>query len=159
MSHYVNRSDAVVALKSFGRRYSDLISGPVGDDAWERLVTTSGTDGKSAVDYVAYAIEQLASFTSLAALVAKVPDSAKRGPFNQTQNTTIDSQSIPTLQAAVKNASTAAAKALEARRDEDYERDMMVGGTTTSLGHLATELVTTLAANLRRGEAAIDAER
>ncbi len=148
MSSYVNRSDAVVALKSFGRRYTELISGPVGDDAWDRLVRTPGVEGKSAVDYVVNAIEQLNSFTSLAALVPKSADAPK----------SMGAHSIAELQAMVKSVSAAAALALDERRDEDYERDMGVN-QSTSLGHVASDLVTTLGANLRLGEAAIEAAR
>jgi hypothetical protein len=159
MSNYVNRADAVVALKSFGRRYSELVSGPADDDAWDRLVRTPGTAGKSAVDYTSQAIDDLSAFTSLAALVAKVPDKTKSGPLPQAERTTNNAQSIAELQAKVQAVASSAALALDARRDEDYEHEVVVNGTTTSLSRLTNDLVTTLAANLRLGDAAIEGAR
>ncbi len=158
MSNYVNRADAIVALKSFGRRYSDLISGPAGDDAWERLVRSPGTSGKSAVDYVALAIDELALFSVTAPQAARL-DATKSALPEQRVAEVVTSQSISELQAMVKSVSAAAALALEARRDEDYENTMVVGRVETSLDQLASELVTTLGANLRHGEAAIDEAR
>jgi hypothetical protein len=158
MSNYVNRADATVALKSFGRRYSDLISGPAGDDAWERLVRSPGERGKSAVDYVANAIDELALFASIAPLAAQ-PTAIKSALPEQRVAEAVTSHSISELQAMVKSVSAAAALALDARRDEDYDNTMVVGGVETSLGQTASELVTSLGANLRHGEAAIDEAR
>jgi hypothetical protein len=157
MSNYVNRADAIVALKSFGRRYSELIAGPIDDDAWERLVRTSDATGKSALAYVATAIEDLSSVATLAMSIGRAPSSD--GPFLQTVRDKIDSQAIAELQAMVKSTSQTASSALDARLDEDYDKQVTIAGRTVSVGNYVSDVVNRLAANLRHGQAAIDDAR
>jgi hypothetical protein len=158
MTNYVNRADAVVALKSFGRRYRELILGPVGDDAWERLVRYPGAEGKSAVEYVAVAIDDLGALAAAASLISRTP--SDEAPIPEPVSNRSSSHSIAELQALVQRASQAASGALDDRLDEDYDKQVhTVSGQITSVGEYVSEVVHRLAANLRHGEAAIEEAR
>jgi hypothetical protein len=148
---YVSRADAVVALRSFGRRFSDVISGPVGDDAWERLVRTVGPEGLSAMGFVFTAAAELSSLAvALAALPSTFSVSFPAVPSAEPSG----SVTIAELQAQVKAAAGSAADALDARRDEDYETAVQTSSKATTVGAHISEMVTRLAASIRHAEAA-----
>jgi hypothetical protein len=156
MTMYVSRSDAVVALRSFGRRFADVIEGPSDDDAWERLTRRPGTDGHSAVDLVARAVGELRalaeaiprlrteSMPSIRSVATLVPDTG---------------DSLESLQSAVRSAAADAGDALDGRDDNDYESELMANHTRVTLASYVSEMVTRLAADTRRASAAIDEAR
>jgi hypothetical protein len=153
---FVGRSDAVVALRSFSRRYSDAIGGPVGEDAWERIVRHQGLGGRSALGHVVAAIAELDALTALLNSVTKTASPSGVSPRTEEPG---DHQSIGSLQADVRTAATSAAEALDDRRDSDYEAAVTVDGRELPLGDHVSNVVNRLSAGLRLIEASIESGR
>ncbi len=153
---FVGRPDAVVALRSFARRYSEAISGPVGDDAWERLVRHRGLGGRSALGHVIAAVAEMQSLASLLESVTKTASPSATSP--RTAEPSADT-SVESLQADVATAASVAADALDARRDADYEANVTVDGRMLLLGDHVSNVVNRLSAGLRLIEASIESAR
>ncbi len=153
---FVGRSDAVVALRSFSRRYTEAISGPAGDDAWERLVRHRGLGGRSALGHVVAAIAEM---DALAALLTSVTKTASPSGVSPRTAEPTDSQSIESLQSDVQTAASAAADALDDRRDADYDATVTIDGRPHLLGDHVSNVVNRLSAGLRLIEASIESAR
>jgi hypothetical protein len=154
--NHISRTDAVVALRSFGRRYADVLTGPVGDDAWERQARKVGADGHSGAGFVAAAIGDL---HSLVGLLIAVPVTAKPSVVAVSTTEPALSVALTQLQADVKSAAASAGDALDARQDEDFEKKIRVGNRETNVGAHINELITRLAADVRHAESAIEHAR
>jgi hypothetical protein len=152
MTTYVSRSDAVVALRSFGRRFADVLEGPSDDDAWERLVRRGSSSGQSAVQVVADAVAQL---RSLAEVVPRLQTDAIPAPRSLTSFAPSDGDSLESLQDAVRSAAADAGDALDGRDDNDYDSELLVNNARVTLAAYVSGIVTRLAADTRRAAAAV----
>jgi hypothetical protein len=153
---HISRSDAVVALRSFGRRYADVLTGPVGDDSWERQARKVGADGHSGAGFVAAAVDEL---HLLVALLTAVPVTAKPTVAAAQTAEPTATMALTQLQSDAKSAAASAGDALSARQDEDFDKKIVVGTRETTVGAYINEVVTRLAANVRHAEAAIEHAR
>ena len=156
MTDKIAFSDAVVALRSFARRYRDVLSGPPGDDAWERLIRKADQAGHSALGLSLHAAALLdALVATLHTLPATAAPSFDHPPIPNPK----DSDHVDTVLAHISRASGAAADALWSRRSDDAERPVTVDGHPGEVGALVSEVVSLLAAHLRSAQAAVDSAR
>jgi hypothetical protein len=156
MAQLVSRSDAIVALRSFGRRFADVLEGPPDDAAWERLVRHVGPEGHSAVGFVRAGAYELRSLGK--ALTALAHDAVPVVDLHPVDEPSID-DTITQLQADVRLAAATAGQALDDRRNEDYERRFLVGAHETTVAAYVSDVVTRLAANIRNAQEAVDEAR
>lgn len=153
---FVGRSDAVVALRSFARRYAEAVSGPEGDDAWDRLVRHAGLGGRSALGHTVAAVAELDSLANLLRSMTTTASLAVTSP--RTHEPAAD-QTIDSLIGEVKTSASAAADALDARRDSDYDTEVIIDARKTTLGEHVSNVVNRLSAGLRLIDAAIESAR
>jgi hypothetical protein len=154
MSDHISHADAVVALRSFGRRYSEVLAGPPDDDAWERLIRTSGSGGHSAFDEVRHAAAKLGAVAALCVALPTV-----QAPSAATGVMPSESLETAALITAVRSAAGSAGDALEARSDDDDERSVTVNEVAVSFGSYISTTVKALADGVRRAERAIENAR
>ncbi len=153
---FVGRSDAVVALRSFSRRYTEAISGPADDEAWDRLVRHQGLGGRSALGHVTAAVAELNTLTALLRSMTQTAAPTSTSP--KAAEPDADS-SIDSLKAEVHAAASAAADALDDRRNDDYDSVVVVDGRQHSLGDHVSNVVNRLSVGLRLIEASIESAR
>ena len=154
MDDHVNFSDAVVALRSFGRRYSLVLSGPQGDDAWDRVVRTPGAAGASALDLAATTTAAFEDLThTLGALAHKATLTASTPAVASVGSTT----TVAAVLASLNRAAAAAANALAERRSDDEDRAITVDGHASTVGHYVSTSIQRAAHRLREIESAVGA--
>ena len=153
MDDHVNFSDAEVALRSFVRRYRKVLSGPPGDDAWERLVRKPGAAGPSALELGAGAA---ASLQGLAGLLESLPRTATLTVTTPPAPTVSATTAVDAVIDSVAEGATAAADAVKARRGDDEDRAVTVDGHRTTVGAHVNGVVQATARCLRDIEAATD---
>lgn len=148
----LSMSDAVVALKSFPRRFSEAMVGPVDDPAFVRALVHRGKDSLSVVDVVHQSTARLdALATTLAALPRiSVPSTSASPTFPRDNDLgTNPRATITALLNDLKRAASAAADAVESRRADDLDREVMVDRERSTVGALLTDVVNDTVAALR----------
>ncbi len=153
---FVGRSDAVVALRSFARRYAEALTGPEGDEAWDRLVRHAGLGGRSAVGHTVAATAELDSLANLLRSMTTTASLSVTSPRTQEPS---PNRTVESLIREVKASASAAADALDARRDTDYDTAVMIDARKTTLGAHVSNVVNRLSAGLRLIDAAIESAR
>jgi hypothetical protein len=148
----LNMNDAAVALRSFGRRYNEVVTGPTGDDAWERKVRSTGGNG-SALAHVEHATKTLQELTRALTALPSTKEPALTIP-NLTEPSTDDS--VKELVAALKSAGAEAGAALEARSHDDYDRSMKLNGKSTPVRTIVATVVEQCVTGLKHAEEAIE---
>ena len=156
MTDTIAFSDAVVALRSFARRYREVLSGPAGDDAWERLVRRPDASGHSALAIAAHAGSLL---DALIATLHTLPSTAAPAFTHPPLRTVADDVAIDAVLGHVARASSAAADALWSRRTDDAERPVSIDGVNGDVATVVSEVVTQVADHLRSAQKAIDNAR
>jgi hypothetical protein len=155
----ISFADAEVALRSLPRRFSEVISGPPDDPAWDRIVRApSGTPARSALGWAATA-------ASMATNLADLTDDLLRSSAPQldlrdeaaASFQPDDTTSVASMLDSLRIASTRAADALAARRSEDSERTVHIDGEQTAFGDAVSRLVSEATGAIRRAQQAIDA--
>ncbi len=152
MDDHVNFSDAVVALRSFGRRYSVVLSGPQGDDAWDRVVRKPGAAGVSAIDMAA---TTMASFEGLTLTLDSMSRSATLTATTHAVASVPATTTVATVLASLTKAAMAAADALDKRRSDDEDRAITVDGHASTVGHYVSMTIQSAAHRLREMESAV----
>jgi hypothetical protein len=149
----LNMNDAMVALRSFGRRYGEVVNGPIGDDAWERKVHTAQPKSHSALAYVAHATATLSALASAVNALPNTKEPMLVLPDIVEPNVDV----LPmTLVAGLKTAGAGAAAAIEARSHDDYHRTLLVNGTAREVREVVADLVTQCVNGLKLAQQAID---
>lgn len=152
MDDHVNFSDAVVALRSFGRRYGLVLNGPQGDDAWDRVVHKPGAAGASALDLAATTTAAFEGLThTLNALAHTATLTANTPAVSSVGATT----TVATVLASLSRAAAAAADALDTRRSDDEDRAITVDGRASTIGRYVSTSIQSAAHRLREMESAI----
>ena len=154
MDDHINFSDAVVALRSFGRRYSVVLSGPQGDDAWDRVIRKPGAAGASALDLAA---TTTAALEGLARTLESVSRSATLTANTHAVASVPATVSIATVLASLTIAAMAAGDALDKRRSDDEDRAITVDGRASTVGHYVSTTIQSAAHRLREMESAVGA--
>jgi hypothetical protein len=149
----LNMNDAIVALRSFGRRYGEVVNGPIGDDAWELKVRDVQPKSHSALAHVAYAAAALSALTGAINALPNIKEPLLSLPTITEPSATLEPM---TLVASLKTAGAGSAAALEARSHDDYHRTLLVNGTPREVREVVTDLVTHCVAGLKLAQEAID---
>ena len=145
-------SDAIVALRSFPRRFGEELAGPLDDDAWVRLLTARADGGLSALDTVQQATLRL---DALATTLTQLPHVA-----TLKATTTFDWEHLndlgpmpgttfASLMAKLKKSANAAADAVESRRDEDLDREITLDKAPSTIGEHLGHVVNQTATEIR----------
>lgn len=156
MTEHVSFSDAVVALRSFPRRFREVLSGPPGDDAWERLVRRPGAGGQSALDHGAQAA---ALMSVLGGVLAGLPTTATPSAAVPARRPVGPDTAIDDVLERIAGTSGAAAEALAARRSDDAKRNVQWNTATVSIGQMVSAVVGDVADHLRHASAALEDAR
>lgn len=150
----LNMNDAGVALRSFGRRYGEVVNGPVGDDGWDRKVRAAVDGGASALAQVLYATEYLRALTKALLAMPSTKEPVMHTPRLIEPATGTDSKK---LVADLKAAGTDAGEALDARSHDDYKRSLKVDGELVEVRSVVETVVKRCVAGLKFAEQAIEA--
>ena len=154
-------TDAVVALSSFPRRYRAVLSGPPGDDAWERLVRTVpigamrsplgwGTTATALLVALRHVAESLPSNHTPKAFITAI-ESSPNQPGSECD--------IADLIGDLDAAATGAAAAVKARSHDDERRTVSVDGVEQTFAGFLDHIVQAVAMNIRHAEDAVQANR
>jgi hypothetical protein len=149
----INLGDAEVALRSFGRRYGEIVNGPVGDDAWERRVRHIGPGGTSALGIL---IHSTSAVSGLAGALATITSVAS--PVIGEPTTSEPSSEVPvaSLVEALKHAGSAAADALKSHSRDEFDRTVQMGTQQCSARDAVDHTVELCVAGLKAAQKAID---
>jgi hypothetical protein len=155
---HLSFSDATVTLRSLPRRYREIISGPVDDPSWERVVRTpTGKPPRSALGWTAAAAAACATLADVidALPVVSLPVCELRDDDASSYDQPL-STPISTVLETLTITSTRAADALDGRRSEDGERRVVLDGAEVSFDDVLHRLVSTAVGGLRKAQHAID---
>ena len=158
MAHIAS-SDAVVAIRSLPRRFTEVLSGPPGDDAWDRIVRAeTGSPPRSALAWAAAAGALMAGLADvLEALPHRSSPSLDLRDEAASSYRPDPATSVADVLAALRAVATRAADALAARRPEDGERTVVVDGRPRPLDDVVSQLVTEATGAIRRAAEAVEA--
>lgn len=146
-------NDAVVALRSFARRYGEVVNGPVGDDAWERTVRAVQPKGHSALAHTSHAT---ATLSVLAKAISALPNTKEPLFSLPTIAEPAKDADSKALLGALKTAAADAAAALEARTHDDYDRTILVNGVGREVRQVVADVVAQCVGGLKLAEQAIE---
>ena len=149
----IHLGDAEVALRTFGRRYGEIVSGPVGDDAWERKVRHVGPGGLSALGVVSRATSAL---TALGSALATLTSVASPVVGDAMTTEPAESASVASLVDSLKHAGTSAADALKSHSHNEFDRTVQMSGQQVSAREAISKTVDLCVAGLKSAQAAID---
>ena len=156
----ISVSDAIVAMRSFPRRYRELVGPPGDDDSWDRLVRTVGRgQARSALGWTARSGRELAAFGNA---ISALPTHAivrchlrSAAEPAEVSNTT----SVLTVLQDLTSAATMAAVACEARSSADWDRMILLDGIERSARDVLGHIVQGVAERLTDVRDALDAAR
>ena len=152
-------ADSVVTLRSFPRRFRELIGPPGDDDTWDRLVRTIAPgQRRSPLGWTALAAGEL---QRLGAAISALPTSATvvllRG-----QEAVCEVEISVSSESVLRNlttSATGAAVAAESRSTADWDRKISLDGASVRAGQAIAEVVQAVAGYLRELEKALEAVR
>ena len=148
MSH-ISVADAIVALRSFPRRYRELIAPPGGNlsDRLVRIIAPGQT--RSALGWTAEAAHLLSAIgAALAALPSHSTVTLNRHGFGDSSEVAM-STGVDAVLHELTTAATMAAVAAEARPTIDWDREIILDGVPTRAAEVLAELVEAVATHLK----------
>lgn len=153
--------DAAVALRSLPRRFREVLAGPAGDDAWERLVRTpSGARDRSALGWLRHTTTAV---TVLGTAVATLPLTAKPDfPLKSIAMRPCEpgpDDTIASLLDELAQVAERAAAAVEGRQPGDFDRLCNVDGTDVAARDLVSRIIRLAVGHLDDAAGAIDDAR
>lgn len=153
-------SDAVVALRSLPRRFREVVSGPIGDDAWDTLVRKVDQSGRSALGWTIHTTQLVAT---LGTVVLELPLTARPlvdlAKVNRSRIEAPRSTTTEQVTAELAEAAERAATAVAGRSHEDFDREILVDGGEVEAREFVNRIVLASVAHLREADAAIQAAR
>ena len=153
----LSMADAAVTLRSLPRRIADVVSGPVGDDSWDRIVRAVGPSGHSALRSVAIVdAELIALGTAIAALPLETSPVVNLGPGRRTAEPS-RTASVAGLLARVKENAVRAAVAVEGRGHDDFVRKLTLDGKTITAQDYVRRTVAACLSHLTDAQEALEA--
>ncbi len=151
----MSMADAAVTLRSLPRRFTETVSGPVGDDSWGRTVRAPGPSGRSALGSLAVADAELVALgTAIASLPLEKSPVVNLGPVRRAAE---PKASPADLLAAVKVNAARAAAAVEGRGHDDFARQVTVDGKSMSAQDYVRRTVAACLSHLNDAREAIEA--
>ncbi len=145
-------SDSAVALRSFSRRFSEELAGPIDDDAWVRRLVARLDDGLSAIDTLQQATMRLDAFTTTLDKLPRVLNARSTTSFEWKRYDDLGpspSKTFNALLSELKRAAVAAAAAVEARRNDDLDREVLIDGIPSTMGDYLDNVVEVTATEIR----------
>ena len=153
-------SDAAVALRSLPRRFREIVAGPEGDEAWERLVRMLDASDRSALGYVVRTTAEVTALgTAIAALQMTARPSVSLSTIEQARTDVPQASTVAELTAQLEQAAGRAADAIHGRQPDDFDRNCVADGAELSARDLVNHVVAFAVANLRHAQAALDAAK
>lgn len=148
-------SDAAVTLRSLPRRYKEVVAGPVGDDAWERIVRKAAANNRSALGWTQHSAELI---TALGTAIAALPLQAKpicdiKAIVNRRSEPRATT-SIEEVLSSLREVADRAATAIQGRQPDDFDRKCLVDGTESPADALVRLIVASAVAHLKDAEQA-----
>jgi len=161
---HLGPGDAVVAVRSFPRRFRALLAPPAGDDDRsdpDELARRAGPDGRSAVDHLLAADAVLALLDRSLALARSQDDPALPPELADLGAVRADDPRTPLAGLLDRLAATAGAGAarIEDVPTDDWGRPVRVGGGDRQLLDVVREAVDVVAGHLRATERTLAAVR
>ena len=151
--------DAAVAVRSLPRRFGEILNGPADDDAWDRLVRTADSSGRSAAGWAAQTTALVTALgTAIAALSVTARPTVELAKIVSARSEPLQAATIATVLHQLSDVAGSAATAIEGLHS-DFDRKCVVDGTEITAEALITRVVESAVANLHHGEAALDAAR
>ena len=152
--------DAAVAVRSLPRRFGEILNGPLDDDAWDRLVRTADSSGRSAAGWAAQTAELITALgTAIAALPLTARPTVELAKIVSACSEPPQATAIATVLHELSDVAGRAATAIEGRQHSDFERKCVVDGTEITAEALVTRVVEAAVANLHHAQTALDAAR
>ena len=152
--------DAAVAVRSLPRRFGEILNGPADDDAWDRLVRTADSSGRSAAGWAAQTTALVTALgTAIAALSLTARPTVELAKIVSARSEPLQAATIATVLHELSDVAGSAATAIEGRLHSDFDRKCVVDGTEITAEALITRVVESAVANLHHAEAALDAAR
>jgi hypothetical protein len=150
----LSMADAAVTLRSLPRRFTETVSGPAGDDSWDRTVRTTGPSGRSALGSVAVADAELVALgTAIASLPLEKSPIVNLGPVRRSPE---PKSSVTELLAQIKVNAVRAATAVEGRGHDDFSRQLTVDGKTMAADEYVRRTVAACLSHLTDAKEAIE---
>ncbi len=148
-------SDAAVTLRSLPRRYKEIVAGPVGDDAWERIVRKAAANNRSALGWVQHSAELITALgTAVAALPLQAKPTCDVQAITDRRSEPRATMSIDEVIANLRDVAERAAIAIQGRQHDDFDRNCLVDGHELSAADLVRQIVTSAVAHLKDAEQA-----
>ena len=153
----MSMADAAVTLRSLPRRFAEAVSGPVGDDSWDRIVRAAGPSGHSALRSVAVVdAEMVALGTALASLPLETSPVVNLGPVRRTPEPP-RATSVADLLARVKENAGRAAVAVEGRGHDDFDRKLTLDSKAITAQDYVRRTIAACLSHLTDAKEAIEA--
>lgn len=156
----MSMSDAAVALRSLPRRFRAVVSGPVGDDAWDRLVRTLDASQRSALGWTVHTTQLV---TALGTVILELPLTARPVlDLAKIERSRIEAPRATTIEDVTADLATnaeRAAVALSRRSHDDFDREIVVDGQPMEARLLVERIITNAVANLHAAEQAMESAR
>jgi hypothetical protein len=153
-------SDAAVALRSLPRRFREIVAGPEGDQAWDRLIRTLDASGRSALGYVVHTTAEVTALgTAIAALPLTARPSVSLAAIEKARSDVPQASTVAELTAQLEQAAVRGADAIHGRQHGDFDRNCIVDDAELSARDLVNHVVAFSVANLRHAQAALDAAK
>ncbi len=151
-------SDAAVTIRSLPRRCAETVGGPVGDDSWDRTVRIVGGSGRSALGSIARIDAELVALgTVLASLPMEKTPSVNLGPIDRQNYEPSGTTEIGEILATLEDNAGRAARAIEARGHEDFDRSITVDGKPMTAADYVRRAIASSLTFLKDARATIDA--
>jgi hypothetical protein len=156
----MSMSDAAVALKSLPRRYREIVSGPINDEAWDRLVRSIDGSGRSALGWTIFTTQLV---TALGTAVAELPLTARptidlakivRSRIEASKASTVEE-----ITADLASNAERAASAIAGRSHDDFDRTVLVDGQEVEARTFVAQLVRDAVSHIRDADAAVTAAK
>jgi hypothetical protein len=151
----MNMADAAITLRSLPRRFGEVLAGPKGDDAWERLVRKPAANGQSPLGWAARTSSLL---DALGSAVAALPIQSRPVVASEVTDTEISEARLgtpATVLADLKTAANRAADAIDARQHDDFERLITLEGRERSAHDVVEHIVLSSVANIKNAQVAL----
>jgi len=153
-------NDAAVALRSLPRRYREVVSGPVGDDAWDRLVRAVDSSQRSALGWTVFTTQLV---TALGTVILELPLTARPSlDLAKIHRSRVEAPRASTIEEVTAELATnaeRAAVAISRRSHDDFDRTVLVDAEAMEARQLVVQIVKEAVANLRHAQSAIQSAR
>ncbi len=156
----MSMSDATVALRSLPRRYREVVSGPIGDDAWDRLVRSVVPGDRSALGWTVYATHLVTALgTAVLELPLKARPAVDLAKLHRSRIEAPRASTVEEVTAELTSSVERTAQAIASRSHEAFEREILVDGKPIEARLVVDQFVREAVGHIKDAEAALQAAR